>query len=63
MDLFQFIMQFCVVQSELSWVASYLLVIVMEEFFLIIKVREVIITVGSHRLGEHFVGASRIRRH
>jgi hypothetical protein len=61
-DLFQFITQLLIVQGELSRIIIWLLVI-REECFLVVEVREVVVTIGSQRLWVHFVGASRVRRH
>ena len=56
-------MQFCVVKSEPCRVANWLLFNVEKDYFLIVKVREGIVTVGRERLREHFVWPSSIRSH
>jgi hypothetical protein len=61
-DLFQFITQLLIVQGELSRIIICLMVI-REECFLVVEVREVVVTVGGQGLWVHFVGASRVRRH
>jgi hypothetical protein len=45
-DLFQFITQLFIVQGELSRIIIWLLVI-REECFLVVKVREVVVTIGG----------------